>query len=161
MANRPLVARAGQGIRRGLEYAVIVLAVLLVLDVVTGVFTRYVLNAAVPWTDEMGGYLLGWLCFLGAALLFAEDGHISFDLVVNSMSKGWQRWIIVVGHLLSIAFFLVVAYQAVLLMLDLRGSYGISIQVPKPLVYSVMLISSMAAIYFLAAKAWAVWAGKD
>jgi TRAP-type C4-dicarboxylate transport system permease small subunit len=148
-------------IKKGVEFFVILLAVLLVLDVVAGVFTRYVLNAALPWTDELGGYLLGWLSFLGAALLFNEDGHISFELLVNSLPKCWRRSIILCGYLISIAFFLIVAYEAIFLIKDLSGSLGISVPVSKPVVYSVILVSSAAAICFLAFRAVAVWIKRD
>lgn len=144
--------RCEQVIKRTLELAVTVLASLLVLDVVAGVFTRYVLNAALPWTDEMGGYLLGWLGFLGAALLFADDGHIAFELVVDALPKHWQRRIMLGGYVLSIGFFLVVAYESVVLMGDLRGSVGISIPIPKAFIYSVMLLASLAATLLLSLK---------
>jgi TRAP-type C4-dicarboxylate transport system permease small subunit len=141
-----------QAVKRALERAVIVLAALLVLDVAAGVFTRYVLNAALPWTDEMGGYLLGWLGFLGAALLFADDGHIAFELVVDALPKHWQRRIMLGGYMLSIGFFLILAYESVVLMGDLRGSVGISIPIPKPLIYSVIFLASVAATLLLSLK---------
>jgi len=160
-SRQPLSLRCEQLIKKGLEYSVILLAAMLVLDVVAGVFTRYVLHAALAWTDELGGFLLGWLSFLGAALLFHDDGHISFELIVNSFSTPWRRRVTMVGYLLSMAFFLLVAYQSILLMIDLHGSVGISIPIPKSLVYSVILLSSITATLLLASRTKKFYAGKD
>ena|SRR3990172_4048756 len=159
--RQPLLLSCEQVIKRALEHWVMLLAALLVLDVVAGVFTRYVLNAALPWTDELGGFLLGWLSFWGAALLFHDDGHISFGLIVNSFSKQWQRRVTVGGYFLCMAFFLVVAYQSVILIIVLRGSVGISVPVPKSLVYSVILLSSITATLLLSFRTIKIYAGKD
>lgn len=148
-------------IRKILEFSVILFGTLIVLDVLAGVFTRYVLNAALSWTDEVGGYLLGWLGFLGAALLFGEGGHISFGLLVDSLPKRWRRSIIFGGYLLAIVFFFFVAYEGVFLITDLIGSRGISIPLPKPLIYSVMFISSILAICFLVFRSLAIWTEED
>jgi len=97
----------------------------------------------------------------GAALLFHDDGHISFGLIVNSFSKQWQRRVTVGGYFLCMAFFLVVAYQSVILMIVLRGSVGISVPVPKSLVYSVILLSSITATLLLSFRTIKIYAGKD
>ncbi len=48
-------------------------------------FFREWLGAISVTADEVPGFLLVWVAFLGAYLAFRRDGHISFDLLVNSL----------------------------------------------------------------------------
>jgi TRAP-type C4-dicarboxylate transport system permease small subunit len=159
--NRSRLQTVERVIIKGLECLVTLIASLLVVDVVVGVFTRYVLNSALPGTDELGGYLLGWLSFLGAALLCSEDGHISFELLVDSFPPHWQRPIVCGGYLIAIVFLGIVSYESIILMKDLQGSFGISIPVPKPLIYSVIPLGSAMGVLLLAFRAVAKWTEGD
>lgn len=54
-------------IDRSLEYVLMALLSVLVIDVLWQVASRYVLTAPSSMTDELAGYLLIWVGLLGAA----------------------------------------------------------------------------------------------
>ena len=60
---------------------------LLVLDVLLGVVSRYVMGSQVPWTEELAGLLLVWSSFFGIALAFNSRAHLGIDLIVNMMGN--------------------------------------------------------------------------
>ncbi len=78
---------------KALEIAVIILVAVLVLDVLWGVFSRYVLDAQSRWTEELATMLLIWVSLLGAAVAFAAKAHLGVDYFVAKFDPSVQRLI--------------------------------------------------------------------
>lgn len=76
---------------RFLAVACVVLFAVLVITVVWQVFSRQVLNSPSAWTSELAQYLFVWLGLFGAALVFAERGHIAVDFLVRKFSEKAER----------------------------------------------------------------------
>ena len=49
------------------------------------------LGAVSVTADEVPGYLLVWIAFLGAYLVARRDGHIGFDLLIRALPAGLRR----------------------------------------------------------------------
>ncbi|MEX0502451.1 TRAP transporter small permease [Alphaproteobacteria bacterium LSUCC0719] len=45
------------------------------------VVTRYVLNAPLPWTEELAAYLLIWMVFIGAIGVHRKDTHLRVEML--------------------------------------------------------------------------------
>lgn len=58
---------------------------ILVIDVVWGVGTRYLLGEQAKWTEELARFLLIWVSMLGGALAFRRREHLGIDFLVGSM----------------------------------------------------------------------------
>jgi TRAP-type C4-dicarboxylate transport system permease small subunit len=74
-----------------LEIFLIVTFTALTLNVLWGVFTRFVLGHQAGWTEEAAIYLLIWVALLGAALTFREHGHLGVDYLVNKFDPVAKR----------------------------------------------------------------------
>ena len=61
---------------RALEWLTTGIFAALVLDVLWGVISRYVLGSQSRWTEELAIYLLVWVSLLGATLVFRERAHL-------------------------------------------------------------------------------------
>ena len=70
---------------KALELFLIVSFAVLTLDVLWGVFSRYVLGAQSRWTEELAIYLLVWVSLLGASLTYEEKGHLGVDYFVGKL----------------------------------------------------------------------------
>lgn len=44
------------------------------------VFSRYVLNSPLPWTEELSRHLMIWAAFVGSAVAFRRRGHMGIDV---------------------------------------------------------------------------------
>ncbi len=75
---------------KGLELAVMLVTGILVVDVVWGVFTRYVLGHQSPWTEELARMLLIWVSLLGASVAFIRKSHLGVDYFVGKLNERWQ-----------------------------------------------------------------------
>ena len=77
---------------------------LLVLDVLLGVVSRYVMGKQVSWTEELACLLLVWSSFFGIALAFNSRAHLGIDLIVNMMGNAPKKTASTIAHLVTLAF---------------------------------------------------------
>ena len=82
-------------------------------------------------TDEIPGYLLVWLSFLGAYLAERENLHIKFDLFVESLPFKLKNFLQMIPNILSLIFFVILFYFSIL-MIDIDGAtYIETIDIPQ------------------------------
>jgi TRAP-type C4-dicarboxylate transport system permease small subunit len=78
--------------------------VVLLLDVLWGVFTRYLLGDQARWTEELARFLMVWLAFLGAALAYTRQAHLGVDILVARMEPQARRIALLVEHAVVFLF---------------------------------------------------------
>ena len=102
---RLLLARGRAASDFVLSTLVIILFAALTLDVLWGVFTRYMREAGqARWTEELATVLLVWVSFLGAALVYGERGHLGLDYFVGKLDPAAQRLTDCLAYLLVLIF---------------------------------------------------------
>lgn len=89
---------------RLLEAALIVAVLVLVLDVLWGVFTRKVLGDQAQWSEELARFLLIWISLLGGAVAFGERAHLGVDYFVGKLAPQAKRFMAVVVQLIVLTF---------------------------------------------------------
>lgn len=95
---------------KSLELTVILVTGFLVIDVVWGVFTRYVWGHQSQWTEELARMLLIWVALLGASIGFIRKSHLGVDYFVNKLSEKWRT----IGQLA--VYLLIAIFAAIILM---------------------------------------------
>ncbi len=98
------VLRFKQWMTSALNAVLIVAVGLLVLDVVWGVFTRYVMGEQAKWTEELARFLLVWVSLLGGAVAFGTKGHLGVDYFVGKFHSDARKLMAVVSHLVVLFF---------------------------------------------------------
>lgn len=93
-----------KGLCRVLEAALIVAVAVLVLDVLWGVFARYVMSDPSHWTEEVAQYLLMWVAMLGTAVAFDRQAHLGLDYLTGKLDPAAQRLNGILAHLLVSTF---------------------------------------------------------
>lgn len=69
------------------------------------VFTRYVLNDPLSWTEEVARYLYVYVVFLGASAAISDRSHVGIDFIVKALPATAQ-WIVALLVNLAILFVL-------------------------------------------------------
>ncbi|RUL87855.1 TRAP transporter small permease [Tautonia sociabilis] len=105
--RKALSALAG-ALALGLEAAVIGAFAALVLVVLWGVGSRFVLNAPSRWTEEVAIFLLMWVALLGAAVAFRRRQHLGVDALVGVLHPAARLLLAMVGQVLVAVFALAV-----------------------------------------------------
>ena len=72
-------------VNRIIEFVLVAIFALLVLDVLWQVFGRYVLKQSFSFTEEFARFALIWLSILGAAYLNGKREHLSMDFLLQKL----------------------------------------------------------------------------
>ncbi len=75
-------------------------------------FGRYVLHKPVIWAEEVLGYSLVWMVYLGAIVVTATDQHLRMDLLAQLLSRKTQLVLRLIGNAVFIATGLLIVYQS-------------------------------------------------
>jgi TRAP-type C4-dicarboxylate transport system permease small subunit len=69
----------------------IILMIIMLVDMMLGVFFRYVVGQALPWSEEVGTLSLIWLTFVGGAIGITRGSHFAIHLFLDRLDPGKQR----------------------------------------------------------------------
>jgi len=107
-------------------------------------FTRYVLNDALGWTEEIARYLLIAVGFVGSVMAVRRDSHIRVEVLDRWLPAGAARRLRVAVDLICVAFFAwgtVLAWQVFELT---RRQQMISIDLSKGWIYGPVVAAFAA-----------------
>jgi TRAP-type C4-dicarboxylate transport system permease small subunit len=93
-----------QGMTAAINLMLMIAVALLVIDVVWGVFTRFVMGEQAKWTEELARFLLIWIALLGSAVAFGTRGHLGVDFFVGKFDPEAQKLMAVVANLIVLLF---------------------------------------------------------
>ena len=79
------------GVDKLLEYTVIVLMAISVINVLWQVFTRFVMRDPSSYTEELARYLLIWVGLLGASYAAGKNLHLAIDFFTTRL-QGRARY---------------------------------------------------------------------
>jgi TRAP-type C4-dicarboxylate transport system permease small subunit len=140
-----------------------VAASLVVVTAVTtclAVFFRYVVGAALPWPEEISGYLLVWISFSGAYLAVRDGGHINLDIFIEKLPEPWHRLALSLVDLL-VAAFLVLLTVLSLRMIAIVGNTPLeTIDLPQGIFMASIPISSAAMTLAFLVGIWRRWSAR-
>lgn len=82
------------------------------------VINRTFFGTSLIWVEEVTGYLIGYITFVGAAATLRQNGHVSVDLLVSQLSGRPLLMLRAVAELVVTVALALLAYLAVLFWLD-------------------------------------------
>ncbi len=89
-----------------LKWALVALAITMIMTVTWQVFSRYALRAPSSLTEEVARFQLIWLGLLGAVYTFRNRMHVGIDVLVTPL-KGRARIAVELASLIACAVFAV------------------------------------------------------
>ena len=134
-----------------LSVLLIVLMTLMTLDVLWGVFTRYVYGNQADWSEELAKFLLIWVGLLGAAYASGQKLHLTIDLVTDSLSPQGQKRLLYFINVLAIIFafsVLIVGGGNLIYITNILGQTSPALQLPMYLVYMAIPISGILVVTY-------------
>jgi len=136
------VDRIELALRSGLGVAVSVLLSAIAVICFLEVILRYVFAASLSWYDELVGYLLVWLTFLGAVLAQSHGQHIGIGELVEHAPARSRPVLELAKHTVLVAVHLVLLVYGAQLAVRFLGERATTVAVPMGVVYGVIPLSA-------------------
>jgi TRAP-type C4-dicarboxylate transport system permease small subunit len=134
-----------------LEWTLVALMSVLVLDVLWQVTSRYVLTSPSSFTDELAGFLLIWVGLLGSAYVTGKNEHLAIDMLLQRSGEKRKR-------ILRLIIFALVALFA-LFVLVIGGAWLVytrfylnvisaALRIQLGYVYLILPFSGLIVLYY-------------
>ncbi|MBN1987148.1 MAG: TRAP transporter small permease [Prolixibacteraceae bacterium] len=138
-------------IDKALEWVLVFLLSILVLDVLWQVASRYLLNSPSSYTDELAGYLLIWVGLLGAAYVAGKREHLAIDLLLQRSSAQRKFKLEMIISVVVILFAITVMVIGGSWLVYTRFYLSVksaALGMPLGIVYLVLPVSGLLIAYF-------------
>ena len=127
-----------------LSIACAVLLTFMTVLVLIQVFSRYVLNSPVAFTEELVRYSLIWTGFIGAAYAFSTREHMSLTLMRDKFTgKAHTALLVVIDGLILLMAIFVFTIGGFKLAVSASREFSALLGIPRSLVYSIAPISGV------------------
>lgn len=112
------------------------------------VVTRYFLRYSMAFTEELTLYLFVWVVMLGTSIAFREGTNMAVTFFYNRFGLRTKKCLEALGALLSVVFFVVLAYFGVLEVIDefQMGAMTEAIELPVWLFTGAIPVASVFTI---------------
>jgi len=95
------------------KYSVIAISVLMIVVTLAQVIFRYVIEAPLPWSEELARYCFVWIVFLGGAIGLSRGIHLGVDLLVNQLPQRLRMGLEILTNAMIACFAGAVIYASV------------------------------------------------
>jgi len=126
------------GLNRRVEVLLFAMGFAMTLIVVVQVFSRYVLNHSLFWSEELARYLLVWLTFMGTSVAYHKGVHPGVDVCFTRFSPWWQRVATVGIHMVSLLLFGVMVVKGAAFAWFVRLQISPALSLPKWMIMGIV-----------------------
>jgi TRAP-type C4-dicarboxylate transport system permease small subunit len=138
-----------------IKYLIAIFLTSMVLLVFTNVVSRYFLNFAIAWTEEVSRFMFIWVVFLSAVLAYVNDEHLKLDILEQKLPEKTGQVVAVICDLIVMyAIYLITAGGLNLatqswswLSPAISFSYGI-VYLVVPICGGLMLLQTLLKLYY-------------
>lgn len=95
---------------------VVLLLSVMSIDILLGVFFRYVLIKPLPWSEDLGRYLMIWTALFGVGVVMQNKAHVAVTIFAEKMPKRVGLLLLLTAKILVFGFGLTMGYLGVQLL---------------------------------------------
>ena len=136
------------GMDKFLSFFCTVLLSFMTILVLIQVFSRYLFNNPVAFTEELVRYSLIWTGFIGAAYAFSTREHMALGLFKDKLKKKPRKILLTAIDLLILLLAIfVITIGGFKLALSASREFSALLGVPRSLVYGIAPVSGLFIIF--------------
>lgn len=139
----------GKKISRILDNLGVILFVLVIINVVIQIISRYIFHSPTIWTEELARYTFVWIVFVGAVMVMRDGEHIVVDVLINILPKKVKKPIAVTVKITSIIFLIVLAYFGFKMVIDNLNYTSYILHLPMWLIQACVPLASIGMIIYM------------
>jgi len=136
------------------EWICLALMVVLSIDLLLGVFSRYVLVRTFTWYDEIARGCFVWLTFLGAAMGVKRQAHFRLHIIVDRLTPRLRQATVVILPLVVIIFAGVLIQQGLVFLEIGKFQQTPVMGLPKTWIYVAIPIGGALMILYSLGPLW-------
>jgi len=118
--------------------------------VVLQVICRYLLGAALTWSEEFARFGLVWITFLGAGIALKRRAHMGVQAMVELFSPGVRKTVQVFSLLAVVGFLVIATLKGMELALFNMKQYSPALGLPMGFVYLAIPFGCLVMIIHVA-----------
>jgi TRAP-type C4-dicarboxylate transport system permease small subunit len=135
-----------------------ILLLIMVFVVGMQVFFRYGFNRPLTWPEELSGFLLIWLTFLVADILFKKNGHVQVDYFANKLSQKSQLIISFIVNLYIMVFLVFLIVGSIRIeMRQMTHLVGAALKLPKAYYTMAATVSGASMLVSAGSFQWEIF----
>ncbi|MCA0987295.1 TRAP transporter small permease [Guptibacillus algicola] len=110
------------------------------------VFSRFVLEDSLRWSEELARYIMVWSVFIGSALAIRKRDLISVDAIKELMSARARNILNIAVYLVSIGFLAILVNYGFVLVGNIAGQLSPAMNISMAWAYSAIPVGSALMI---------------
>ena len=129
----------------------VIIMILMVINVLWQVVSRFILGSPSSFTDELARYLMIWIGILGAAYVSGQNMHVAIDVLPRRFNATIQKRLKLLVQIAIILFCLtamVIGGSRLVYITYVLEQNSPALNVPLAIVYIVIPISGLLIIYY-------------
>jgi C4-dicarboxylate transporter DctQ subunit len=115
-------------------FAVLLLSMMSVV-ILLGVFFRYVLIEPLPWSEDLGRYLMIWIALFGVGVVMQNGAHVAVTVFVERMPNRLRLVFLLIAKTLVLGFALAMGYLGIKLLLTMMPQISPTLHIRMRWVY--------------------------
>lgn len=131
------------------ELAVIILFTITLSCCVLQVFTRYVLNDSLRWTEELARYTFIYGNVLGAVLMQRAHGHAVVSVIIDRLPEKARKFWDIAINFVMLAISAVLVYSGIQVFQRTTRQITAGLGIPMCYVYMSIIIGGALLVFFI------------
>ena len=141
-----MFSKALDKVEKALKTIVVMTLVVFTILVAIQVFSRYLFNSPITWSEQAARYLFVWMILLEMPILVRTKSNMAFTLLTNKLPKGVQTIIQIIITVLICVFAIFYLDASVQLCMRSVGKLAIGVGIPLNAVYLAQPVGALLLI---------------
>lgn len=113
------------------------------------IFTRYVLNDASSWSEEVTRFTLLWMVLIGSAVVMRTGGHVTVTVLIDRLPARYLKWCLLLRDAAMLFTLGVVAWYGMAFAAMNAVQISPAMDIPLNYIYAALWVGSGLMIIML------------
>lgn len=141
------ILKVEQSVQNLLKWVLFLIMGTMTAVVLLGVLFRYVLEAPLPWSEELARYLMVWGASLGASVAFREGSHIAVRMLVDRLHGLSGEIVLKVTEVIVFIFMAIVMVEGFILAVKVNSQESPAMEISMTWPYLSIPIGCLFIVF--------------
>lgn len=133
-------------INKGLKLILVIFIAVAFVALVAQVFSRFIFQVPITWTEELSRYLLIWITFIGASIAARYQQLIRLEMINSVLPESLKRVVSFAALVITSIFCAFTIYYGLDLIKIVHKQTSPALHIPVSYPYSAILVGCLLII---------------